>query len=47
LKEWLREIARNADGADDLAILLDKDSSGKDHDFAIVGGVNSEEPVPS
>jgi len=35
----------DADGADYLAVLLDGDAAGEDHDLAIVGGMDSEELV--
>ena len=35
----------DADGADYLAVLLDGDAAGEDHDLAIVGGVDAEELI--
>jgi len=35
----------DADSADYLAVLLDGDAAGEDHDLAVVGGVDAEELV--
>jgi len=37
--------AADADGPDDLAILLERDAAGEDHYLAVVGGVNTEELI--
>jgi hypothetical protein len=33
----------DADGPYDFAVFLERDASGEDHHFAVVGGVDAEE----
>ena len=35
--------AADTDSADDFSVLFEGDAAGKDHDFAVVGGVDAEE----
>lgn len=41
----LSGAAADADGANDLAILAQRNSTGEDHDAAVIGDVNAEELI--
>jgi hypothetical protein len=39
----LAAASGDADGSDDFAVLLEGDAASKDHDLAVIGGVDAEE----